>query len=107
MLLLSYVALRQGDGAGVMTAGPQRSWLPPRKGVGTINAILNHVYDINPQPVEVDYLTAATELAVRQRRTGRPGELDLAAIQGYMRSRLEGQLTLDELAGVSETAGMQ
>ena len=68
MLLLSYVALRQGDGAGVMTAGPQRSWLPPRKGVGTINAILNHVYDINPQPVEVDYLTAATELAVRQRR---------------------------------------
>ena len=68
MLLLSYVALRQGDGAGVMTAGPQRSWLPPRKGVGTINAILNHVYDINPQPVEVDYLSAATELAVRQRR---------------------------------------
>ena len=68
MLLLSYVALRQGDCAGVMTAGPQRSWLPPRKGVGTINSILNHVYDINPQPVEVDYLAAATELAVRQRR---------------------------------------
>jgi uncharacterized protein (DUF58 family) len=68
MLLLSYVALRQGDCAGVMTAGPQRSWLPPRKGVGTINAILNHVYDVNPQPVEVDYLSAATELAVRQRR---------------------------------------
>ncbi len=68
MLLLSYVALRQGDCAGVMTAGPGRSWLPPRKGVGTINAILNHVYDIDPRPVEVDYLSAATELAVRQRR---------------------------------------
>ena len=68
MLLLSYVALRQGDGAGVMTAGPQRSWLPPRKGVDAINDLLNHVYDIEPQNVEVDYLAAATELAVRQRR---------------------------------------
>lgn len=68
MLLLSYVALRQGDGAGVMTAGPKRSWLPPRKGVHAINGILNHVYDIEPQPIEVDYLAAATELAVRQRR---------------------------------------
>ncbi len=68
MLLLSYVALRQGDGAGVMTAGPNRSWLPPRKGLDAINNLLNHVYDIEPQNVEVDYLAAATELAVRQRR---------------------------------------
>ena len=68
MLLLSYVALRQGDGAGIMTAGPQRSWLPPRKGLDAINDLLNHVYDVEPQNVEVDYLAAATELAVRQRR---------------------------------------
>ncbi len=68
MLLLSYVALRQGDGAGVMTAGPTRSWLPPRKGLDAINDLLNHVYEIEPQHVEVDYLAAATELAVRQRR---------------------------------------
>ncbi len=68
MLLLSFVALRQGDGVGVMTAGPQRSWLAPRKGLATINDILNHVYSINPQPVEIDYVAAATELAVRQRR---------------------------------------
>lgn len=68
MLLLSYVALRQGDGAGVMTAGPSRSWLPPRKGLDAINDLLNHVYDVEPEQVEVDYLAAATELAVRQRR---------------------------------------
>jgi len=68
MLLLSFVALRQGDGAGVMTAGPQRSWLPPRKGMQAINDILNHVYSIEPQAVEVDYLAAATQLAVQQRR---------------------------------------
>lgn len=68
MLLLSYVALRQGDAAGIMTVGTTRTWLPPRKGLDAINGILNHVYDVQPQPVEIDYVAAATELAVRQRR---------------------------------------
>ncbi len=68
MLLLGYVALRQGDSVGVMTIGEQRNWLSPRKGVGAITTLLNHVYDVNPQPIEIDYLAAATEIAVRQRR---------------------------------------
>ena len=68
MLLLSYVAIRQGDAAGVMTIAEQRTWLPPTKGVGAINGILNHVYDTQPQPIEIDFVAAATELAVRQRR---------------------------------------
>ena len=68
MLLLSFVALRQGDAAGVMTIGQERTWLPPRKGVGAINGLLNHVYDVQPQPVEIDYVAAATELSVKQRR---------------------------------------
>ncbi|MFQ5609553.1 MAG: DUF58 domain-containing protein [Woeseiaceae bacterium] len=68
MLLLSYVALNQGDAAGVMTVAENRKWLPPMKGVGAINGILNHVYDTQPQPIEIDYVAAATELAVRQRR---------------------------------------
>lgn len=68
MLLLGYVALRQGDSAGVMTIGAERSWLAPRKGMTAITTILNHVYDVQPQPVEIDYVAAATDLAVRQRR---------------------------------------
>ena len=68
MLLLSYVALRQGDATGVLTMGPTRKFLPPKKGADTINGILNHVYDIQPQPQEIDYVAAATDLAVRQRR---------------------------------------
>lgn len=68
MLLLSYVALRHGDAAGVMTAGERNTWLPPRKGMAAVNALLNHVYDIQPRPIEIDYVGAATELAVRQRR---------------------------------------
>lgn len=68
MLLLSFVALRQGDAAGVLTAGSERTWFAPRKGADTINGLLNHVYDIQPEPVEIDYIAAATDLAVRQRR---------------------------------------
>ena len=68
ILLLSYVALRQGDAVGVATVGAGRPWLPPRKGASAINGILNHVYDIEAQPVEVDYAAAATELSVLQRR---------------------------------------
>lgn len=68
MLLLAYVALRHGDAAGVMTAGDSRTWLPPRKGADAINGLLNHVYDIQPQPVEIDYIAAATDLITRQRR---------------------------------------
>ena len=68
MLLLSYVALRQGDAAGVMTVSDTRRWLPPRKGADAINGLLNHVYRIQPRPVEIDYVGAATDLVVRQRR---------------------------------------
>ncbi len=68
MLLLCYVALRQGDAAGVMTMGDGRRFLPPRKGASAINSILNHVYSIQPDNSETDYIAAATDLAVRQRR---------------------------------------
>lgn len=68
MLLLGYVALRRGDSVGVMTLGASRAWLPPRKGLQAINGLLNHVYDIQPVAREVDYVAAATELSVRQRR---------------------------------------
>ena len=68
MILLSYVALRHGDAVGVMTIGAERRWLPPRKGMDSVNALLNHVYDVQPQPIEIDYISAATELSVKQRR---------------------------------------
>ena len=68
MILLSYVALRHGDAVGLMTMGEQRRWLPPRKGMDAVNALLNHVYDVQPQPIEIDYIAAATELAGLQRR---------------------------------------
>ncbi len=96
MLLMSYVALRQGDATGVMTVGSQRRWLKPRKGMDAVNGLLNHVYDVQPEPIEIDYVAAATDLAVRQRRRSlivmltnvrEEDSEDLSAATGLLRRR--------------------
>ena len=46
------LAARRSDAAGVMTVSDTRDWLPPRKGVSAINGLLNHVYDVQPRPIE-------------------------------------------------------
>ncbi len=68
LLLLSYVALRQGDALGLMTFSGEKRFLAPRKTVKTINVILNTVYDLQPSPHASDYLNAATELMHRQKK---------------------------------------
>ena len=67
-LVLGYLALQQGDSMGFMTTGSERRWLPPQRGVGAINVLLNALYDLEARPVATDLLTAATTLAVRQQR---------------------------------------
>jgi uncharacterized protein (DUF58 family) len=64
-MLLSYVALSEGDAVGVMTFGtPQGEMrsVPPRKGVHTLNSLMSHLYDVQPTPTHSDYLGAAREL---------------------------------------------
>lgn len=63
LLLLAYVALRQGDAVGVLTFGhPQPRYFTPRKSVGIVNAILNGLYDLEPTTAIADYLVAAEQL---------------------------------------------
>ena len=68
LLLLSYVALRQGDALGLMTFSGEKRFLAPRKTIKTINVILNTVYDLQPSTHASDYLNAATELMHRQKK---------------------------------------
>lgn len=66
LLLLAYVALRQGDAVGVATfahAAPR--FLAPRKSVATVSDILNGVYDLQPSLKPPDYLDASRRLAQR------------------------------------------
>jgi uncharacterized protein (DUF58 family) len=71
VMLLTYVALKQGDSVGAMTfgtpAGEERS-IPPRKGIQTLNSLMGQLYDVQPTPTHSDYVTAAQELLKRQRK---------------------------------------
>ncbi|MEN5266178.1 DUF58 domain-containing protein [Stenotrophomonas sp. TWI587] len=67
-LVVSYLALRQGDGVGLFAAGGDSRWVAPKRGMGTIDTLLRASYDLQAQPVATDYLAAATELSLRQRR---------------------------------------
>jgi uncharacterized protein (DUF58 family) len=63
LLLLAYVALRQGDAVGVQTFGhPAPRWLAPRKSVATVNFLLNGLFDLEPSHAAPDYLVAAERL---------------------------------------------
>jgi len=68
VLLLAYVALRQGDALGLMTFSGEPRWLPPRKGINTLNAVLNSLYDLQPTMQASDYLQAANQLMIRHPR---------------------------------------
>lgn len=68
ILLLSHVALRQGDAVGLMTFSGDERWLPPRKSIGNVSAILNSVYDLQPSLLSPDYTQAAMRLMNKQKR---------------------------------------
>jgi len=67
-LVVSYLALRQGDGVGLFATGGESCWVAPQRGMGTIDTLLRASHDLQPQPVATDYLAAATELSLRQPR---------------------------------------
>ncbi len=68
VLLLSYVALRQGDALGFMTFSGSERWLSPRKGKGVLHQVLNSVYDLQPSLHTSDYLVAAQNLMRQQKK---------------------------------------
>ncbi len=68
VMLLSHVALKEGDEVGAMTFGHANETarhFAPRKGAATLNAMMARLYDIEPSPVHSDYLLAAQTLRVR------------------------------------------
>ncbi|PTT27911.1 DUF58 domain-containing protein [Pseudomonas sp. HMWF021] len=68
-LLLSYVALRQGDAVGLCTfASEQPRYLAPVKGSSQLKVLLNGVYDIDSSQRSADYAAAVNTLLSRQKR---------------------------------------
>lgn len=67
-LLLSHVALTQGDSVACSTFGGQDIWVPRQKGAGGMNTILSRLYDLEPTTAPSDFTRAARRVAGRQRR---------------------------------------
>jgi len=68
ILLLAYVAARQGDGVGFYSFGGSQKWLPPRKQGDSVRALLLTMYDIESSTDASDYLQATQDLLALQRR---------------------------------------
>ncbi|RZL03156.1 MAG: DUF58 domain-containing protein [Rubrivivax sp.] len=71
LMLMSYVALRDGDEVGAMTFGTapgQQRHFAPRKGSSTLNALMARLHDIEPDATHSDYLLAAQDLLRRQHK---------------------------------------
>lgn len=68
VLLLGYVATRQGDSVGVMTFSGEERWIPPTKGPSGMSAILGRTFDLQTTTQPADYREAAKRLMTRQRR---------------------------------------
>ncbi len=68
ILLVSHVALKQGDQVAVKTFGGDERWLPPVKGGHAMPVLLNHLYDYATTPGPSDFSGAVERLMARQRR---------------------------------------
>jgi len=71
VMLLSYVALRQGDAVGAHTFGTppgEERVFAPRKGAHALNALMGELYAVQPSPTHSDYVSMAQNLLRRHRK---------------------------------------
>lgn len=68
MLLISFIALRQGDEVGVVGFGGVQRWLPPVKGSHSMPKLLNHLYNYEASSEPSDFIEAAERVMTLQRR---------------------------------------
>lgn len=68
LLLLAYMALKQGDATGCLTFSGTQRWLPPLSHTNNMAKLLNHVYDLETSTSVSDYTGAAENLLARQKK---------------------------------------
>lgn len=71
VMLVTYVALHEGDAVGAATFGVppgQRKYVAPRKGEAQLGRLMGELYDVQPAMSHSDYLGAAQAFLARQPR---------------------------------------
>lgn len=66
MLISAFIALRQGDGVGLMTFAAKPLWLSAQKGMQQIGRLLDQVYDVHSTTSISDFIEASQQLLKRQ-----------------------------------------
>lgn len=68
-ILLSYVALRQGDTISLLACSNKvERWVPPIRGAGSIQKLIRQVYDLEPIYEASDYELMSEQLQQRYRK---------------------------------------
>lgn len=68
-ILLSYVALRQGDTVGIMVCSNRvERWIPPVRGRGAVQSLIRQTYELEPSYNATDYGLMTEQLRVRYRK---------------------------------------
>ncbi|MCH8830560.1 MAG: DUF58 domain-containing protein [Planctomycetes bacterium] len=69
VILLSYIALRQGDTVGIMACSNRvERWIPPVRGVGSLQTLIRQTYELEPRYEASDYGLMTEQLRVRYRK---------------------------------------
>ncbi|MDO6713137.1 DUF58 domain-containing protein [Aliiglaciecola sp. 2_MG-2023] len=66
LIMLSYTALKNGDNLSLQSFGSESRWLSHVRGAQNVSKVMQHFYDLYPQKIASDYLSAAQELLVKQ-----------------------------------------
>jgi uncharacterized protein (DUF58 family) len=68
-IMLSHVAIRQGDNVGLMAAGGKiERWLRPMRGSAAMQAMIRSLYDLEPRYEATDYPQLVEQLRLRFRK---------------------------------------
>lgn len=68
-ILLSYVALRQGDTVGIMVCSNRvERWVPPVRGTGAVQSLIRQTYELQPTYEASDYGLMVEQLRMRYRK---------------------------------------
>jgi len=71
LMLLAWVALKEGDAVGALTFGhpaAEQRLIGPRKGLAALTGLVGRLHDLEPGASHSDYLGAARDLLLRQPR---------------------------------------
>jgi len=68
LLLLAYLALKQGDHVSVLGLGAEVLYFPPRRGIASITPLLEHIANYETSDHSTDFAAAAAHLQARQKQ---------------------------------------